>query len=111
MSVRVQTNQALILPDADYNVTEADTGKIFLIPNITGTRTLNLPALYPGLHYIFINRNLVANDLRITGGAASMTGVLINEGDNPTSAAGSRVNFIGTSLPGDCVELYCTGIH
>jgi len=62
MAVYVQTNQAITLNDINDNILTSENGRIFLIPVLTGNRTYTLPAIQPGLHYVFINRALAANN-------------------------------------------------
>ena len=54
MSGYVQTNQSFILPSANYTVSAADTGKLFLIPQLGVVITITLPAGQAGLHYRFM---------------------------------------------------------
>ena len=59
MSAYIQTNQTIQLPDSDYTVSSADTGKIFLISTVTALRIITLPTpsvAIAGLHYIFLNK-------------------------------------------------------
>lgn len=105
-----QSNQTVLLPAANVTLSAADSGKIFLLPNLTANQTITLPALSPGLHYVFINSALAANNWIITSTTAITAGTLIAPGGNPASAAGTTISFVGgTSLVGDRVEYYSAG--
>ena len=116
MSLYVQTNQPILLPDADYTVGAADSGKIFIFTTVTGLRTITLPAVSAGLHYIFINKapgalGAAGQNVRITGGALSMQGILL-VGAAAGPVANAYVNFIGvTSMKGDRLDVICDGIQ
>ena len=114
MATYVQTNQPITLTNANYVVSVVDTGKIFLLIDITGDRTITLPAPVAGLHYIFINLALAAvHNWTVECGAGTVNGVLVRVGVAVATAvaAGGHINFIGgTSIVGDCVEVYCNGL-
>ena len=113
MSGYVQTNQTILLPDTAYTVSAQDTGKIFLIDTVTAARTINLPPVSPGLHYVFINKaaGVLGGNIRITGGANSMYGLLLlGVGAGPV--ANAAINFITTiSVKGDRLDIICDGVQ
>lgn len=113
MAVYIQSNQTISLTDAAYTVSATDTGKIFLLPDITANRAITLPARAAGLHFIFQNLALAANfNWTISDGAAHLGGVLVVAGGNPSSAAGTTLTIHGNgvSLPGDRVDILCDGV-
>ena len=57
MSVLVQTNQVILVPNANYNVDASDTGKILMTPQTAGAVAVvyTLPAPAAGLHFRFVN--------------------------------------------------------
>ena len=116
MSLYVQTNQPILLPDADYTVGTVDTGKIFIFTTVTALRTITLPLPAAGLHYKFINKapgalGAAGQNVRILGGVLSFYGlvemyntVLVIDG------AANGINFIATaSLRGDNLDLFADG--
>lgn len=114
MALYLQSNEVLELPDNNYQILEKDNGKVFCIMDLTGAVEYTLPAIQPGLHYVFINRALAANNAIIEGGAGNVKGVLIRAGVATATAAGAngRINFIGgTSVVGDRAEFYCDGVQ
>ncbi len=119
MSVYVQTNQPVQLPNADYQILAADSGKLMLVgvvPLTTGARTYTLPAPAAGLHYRFQNATAGAlgQNALIAGGAALsalMNGALTIVGANPVAVSGrTSVNFLtAATLHGDSIDCYCDG--
>ncbi len=77
MTSFIQTNQTVILPDANYSVSVADSGKLMLLPAITGARVISLPPVASGLRYRFM----------LTGAIAALSSVTLT----PTNAAGVAV--------------------
>ena len=64
MAVYIQSNQNIIVPNANYNVNASDTGKIFILPQTTagvGNIVLSLPAPAAGLHFRFVNGSAAAS--------------------------------------------------
>ena len=75
-------------------------------------RAITLPALAAGLHFVFINLAL-AHNWTVECGGGTINGTLVRVGAAVATAvaAGGHLNFIGgTSIVGDCVELYCNGL-
>ena len=118
-NVRIRSiNYVVSLPVSDQILSAGDSGKIFLLPDIPGAggvdRTITLPALAPGLHYIFLNSGLAAvHDWIITGGAGILASTTVRAGVAVLSAGSGTATSIrvvgGTSVIGDCVELYSVG--
>lgn len=109
----VQTNQPNIirLPDDNYTIDAADSGKLMLIDTVTEARTYTLPSPMAGLHYIFINKvpGELGGNVTITGGPDSMQGLLIMD-STTDQVMNAKVNFIdGESYRGDRVEIWCDG--
>lgn len=109
----VQTNQPNILrlPDENYTIDAADSGKLMLIDTVTEARTYTLPPPMVGLHYIFINKapGELGGNVTITGGSDSMQGLLIMD-STTDQVMNAKVNFIdGESYRGDRVEIWCDG--
>lgn len=109
----VQTNQPNILrlPDENYTIDAADSGKLMLIDTVTKARTYTLPPPMVGLHYIFINKapGELGGNVTITGGPDSMQGLLIMD-STTDQVMNAKVNFIdGESYRGDRVEIWCDG--
>lgn len=116
MSGYVQSNYVVSMPVQDQTLSAGDSGKIFLLPDLGvlgPAHTLTLPALSPGLHYIFLNASMVsAFNWVITSGGNNNTGTLVRVGVAVASAAaaGGNINIIGgTSVIGDCVEVFSAG--
>ncbi len=119
MSVYVQTNQPINLPNANLAISAADTGKTMLFTTLTGARTYTLPALAAGLHYRFINMApaaLGASAIIMGSGGpgnALLNGVLLKGGVVPAVVVGrSAVNFItAQSVKGDFLDCHCDGVQ
>lgn len=114
MSGYVQSNQTITLPDTSIPLSASDTGKVFLIPALTANRTYTLPPVAPGLHFVFINTALAANNAIIQGPNNLLQGVLIRTGVAVATAVGAneQINFVGgTSVVGDRAEYYCDGVR
>jgi len=113
MSGYVQSNYVVSLPPINQTLSAADSGKIFLLPDLGAAKTITLPALSPGLHYTFLNAALAAAfNWTITSGGNNNTGVLVRVGVVAATAASANgnINFIGgTSVIGDCVEIFSCG--
>jgi len=120
MSGYIQTNQSISIPDADFNLTAADSGKIIFFGSTAGVaKTINLPLLAAnipaGTHYRIVNNSLAALAFprNITGGAGAMYGGIININANVAAtipvAGLTTVSFSTASLKGDIVDLYYDG--
>jgi len=121
MSIYVQTNQNILVPNANYAVNASDTGKIFILPQTTigaGAFTVTLPALSAGLHYRFINGSPAASaaTISITATAAVLFGQAVMGPVGGVSLlpinANTTLNFITTvTLRGDYADYYCDGTY
>jgi len=122
MSVYVQTNQNIIVPNAAaFTVNAADTGKIFILPQTTvgvGAITVTLPALAAGLHYRFINGSAGASvaTVAITATAAVLQGQAVMGPVGGVSllpiSANTTLNFVNAvTLKGDYADYYCDGTN
>jgi len=115
MSGHVQTNQIVILPDEDLDISETDTGKIFIGPQATIA-----PTPKSGLHYKFINGAplALAQSVQINTNAAAgiLYGSVIT---GPTGgiaflavSANTQIRFLAaTSVLGDTIELSSDGTN
>jgi hypothetical protein len=121
MSGYVQTNQIVILPDDDLDISENDTGKIFIGPQATIAPTnFTLPLPSPGLHYKFINGAPLALaqsvQINTNGAAGILYGSVIT---GPTGgiaflavSANTQIRFLAaTSVLGDTIELSSDGTN
>ena len=116
MSVFVQTNQAITLPNqAAYAVSETDTGKMFLISIQGAAQTITLPALAAGLHYRFqtpiAGAPITANVGIRAVAANNVSGVLSIVGATPVAITGqTTITFTTANCAiGDFLECYCDG--
>ncbi len=116
MSGYIQTNQVITLSLAvDYNVSAADTGKIFSITSTVTPIVINLPVLQAGLHYRFVLSALPAGLISVTSpNATSVYGVLINTTINTINTiiktgTTNTARFNGTAAAGDYMDIYCDG--
>ena len=113
MSGYVQTDETILLPDTAYTVSAQYTGKYFWIDTVTAARTINLPPVSPGLHYVFINKaaGVLGGNIRITGGANSMYGILLM-GLGAGPVANAAINFTTTvSVKSDRLDIICDGVQ
>ncbi len=116
MAVYVQTNQPinLTLNQAAYQVSAADTGKLFLLGVQGQALTITLPALASGLHYRFqVLAPVLGFNIIITSVAAIMNGLLCIAAANPAAVTASVSLTVTTaaSLVGDFVDCYCDGVQ
>lgn len=115
MSVYVQTNQPVLLPDAAANISSADTGKLMIINTVNGARTYTLPAVAPGLHYHFVNKAPAALGANVTldCGVGLVNGILSIVGATPVAVtANQNIRFLtAATVKGDSVDLYCDGTN
>ena len=108
MSVYVQTNLPILLPDAAANINATDTGKVLIIPNLNADRTYTLPAVAAGLHYKFIKTGAAGNIGTVAGpGAGLIKGVVLLGNGNVDVADGNDVSitFTANSLEGDSIDV------
>ena len=104
----VQSNYTITLQPTNYTLSAGDSGKIFLLPDLGADQTITLPAPGAGLHFVFINLSLAAvhNWILTCGTQAQTLGLLIRLAAAPlvatASGATGHINFIGTSIAGDC---------
>lgn len=121
MSVYVQTNQTVLLLNANNTISAADTGKTILIPVLTvATRVITLPALASGLHYRFVvNVGAIAGLTRIArltpaAGGTPVNGVLINNNAGAATVVAKNgaatADFTATAVTGDYIDAYCDGV-
>ena len=118
MAVYVQTNQMIQLTApggaGTYTVGATDTGKIFMIPVLGAGNTLaiTLPALAAGLNYKFIAQGTLGAAATIAPGPAAniVCGQIQNQAVATAKANAGNVQFTGTAVIGDQVELYCDGV-
>ena len=121
MSSYVQSNQVIQLVAAGavaiYTVSEADSGKIFLIPVLGAAHglTINLPAVKAGLRYKFIAQGTLASAAIITPTAIQLiNGVLIVLNTTIANSvlaknAVDSVQLTATAVIGDWIEIYSDG--
>jgi len=114
-----QSNQTILLPDANYSVSAVDSGKIFVISTLAADRTITLPSVQSGLKYTFINASpaTLTHDLNITtpetnnmSGVGLLTGAL-NVVDDITYEDITPLIFDSISVKGDIVECICDGTN
>lgn len=123
MSSIIQSNQVILLPDAASTISAQDSGKIFIIPVLTGNRIISLPAVQAGLRYRFIAGGILAATATLTptvNGLMNGT-LLMNTAGNVSAAnvaktAGNTVVMNAVCAVGDWVDLvsdgtnwYCSG--
>jgi len=119
MSGYAQTNQKISLPDANYTVSSADSGKIFTISTLGADRTVTLPSAQSGLYYTFVNVSpaTLTHDLNITTPETNnMSGTVINTAalnavDPFVYTTVTPLSFDSTSVIGDIMECYCDGVE
>ncbi len=121
MSQYIQSNQSILLPNANYTVSAIDTGKLFFIPVVTGARQINLPAVQIGLHFRFMVKAGAAAlgfDVSIVPPTvATVYGLLITQGVTAITIAGAIQNasngviFDSTAVTGDWLDVYCDGTY
>jgi len=116
MSGYIQTNQIIQLPNADATISVADTGKMLLVPQLTGAnKTYTLPAVSPGLRYRFINSTNAATlgfAGIISGGGTTVVGALINSTPIVVTKTGvASCRFLAASVKGDYIECICDGTN
>ncbi len=118
MSVYVQTNQPILLPNAAYAVNASDTGKLMIINTVTAGRTYTMPAPTAGLHYKFINMaaGAIGGTIDIDCGVGLVNGGMICCNGAAAVAvpvtANRHINFVtAATLKGDNVDLYADGTN
>ena len=123
MTIYIQTNQVVFIPDGVYNVNSNDSGKLMISGPLTANRLINLPPVAAGLHYRFIETLTTAftSTLRprnAAGGVANtlVQGLLINaaaaggvSGVPKTNA--DTVTFLIPSVLGDFIDCYSDGTY
>ncbi len=123
----VQTNQTILVPNqAAYAISNADSGKILILPQTTagvGAIAITLPAPSVGLHYRIINGSAAISVANVTvaATAAIMHGQLIQgptNGVSLTPVVGLTtltfaIGVVGPpatgSIKGDYADLYSDG--
>lgn len=112
---------------ASYTVLAADSGKIHIIPNLTATCTLSLPAVSAGLEYTFIGKAVAADaqDWKIKSASATnffLGGVAFADTDAGEDADeihagvwsnGSSNDFLNVVTPGAGTRIHviCDGTN
>jgi len=121
MSIYIQSNQVVSLPNTNLTISAVDTGKIMITPQTVGATniTFTLPSLAAGLHYRFIN-----------GAPAALSGTVLILSQTANSIFGSiltgptlgvalkdvngqtQTGFLtGISIRGDYIDLTCDGTN
>ncbi len=115
-----ESNQIIILPYLNSNISLADTGKILLTPQTAGATAVvyALPTPAAGLHYTFINSAAAAlsGSIQINAGAAIIYG---NAVSGPTAGVAllaitgsTQMKFqTAVSVRGDVIELTSDGTN
>jgi len=120
MSVYVQTNQTVLIPNGTpYAVLASDTGKIHLLPLQTAACAISLPAAAAGLRYRFIvtSPTTLTGVTTITPASGTMSGMLINRGVSAITLAfavksGAATTVFATGcIYGDWLEVICDGTN
>lgn len=122
MSSFIQTNQTVLLPNANYTVSSADTGKLMLVPILTvgGDKTITLPAVTAGLHYRFMAIGLIGaiGTIQAVAGVGILQGALLNTNvgaaDVTTLVVKNNAvaaNFTATAPIGTYIDAYCDGTN
>lgn len=112
---------------AAYTVLAADSGKIHIVPDLTATCTMSLPAVASGLEYIFISKAVAADaqDWKIKSASATnffLGGVSFADTDAGAGADeihagiwsnGSTNDFLNIVTPGagTRVHVICDGTN
>ena len=112
---------------ASYTVLAADSGKIHIVPDLTATCTMSLPAVASGLEYIFISKAVAADaqDWKIKSASATnffLGGVSFADTDAGAGADeihagiwsnGSSNDFLNIVTPGagTRVHVICDGTN
>lgn len=115
----IQSNQVVHLPDDDVlDFNNSDSGKIFMIPELSADRTYRIPLRDKGLHFTFINNCGAANTLgfvatidpRLVGD--TMYGALLN---TPAAVVhkdnAADTQLLAISVQGDYVDCFCDGTN
>ena len=117
MSSYVQTSQAVLIPNASYTVSAADTGKLMLIGALTvGGKVISLPAPAVGLHYRFMATGTLGQTATLTptpAGNIVNGSLIVDTGVAATTfiaktAVPSAV-LTATAVLGDYIDAYCDG--
>jgi len=121
MAVYLQSNEAVLLANANATINASDSGRIHFTPQTAGAAniTLTLPAVAAGLHYRFINGagGALSGSVIIAGAAANLLRGVILQGpiNAPLSVSvtnSSNIRFVtAASLQGDFIDLYCDGTN
>lgn len=120
MSQYIQSNQVIILPYLDLDITNAESGKVFITPQTAGAVdvTYTLPPPESGLHFRFINgapAALAGSVIIATDGAATILygRALMGPVDGVSLlsvSANSQIEFVtAVSLLGDFIDIICDG--
>lgn len=112
---------------ASYSVLAADSGKVHIIPDLTATCTLSLPAVSAGLEYTFISKAIAADaqDWKIKSASATnffLGGVSFADTDAGAGADeihagiwsnGSSNDFLNVVTPGAGTRIHviCDGTN
>ena len=117
MSQYIQSNQVIILPYLDLDITNAESGKLFITPQTAGAVdvTYTLPPPESGLHFRFINgapAALAGSVIIATDGAATILygRALMGPNDGVSLleiSAKSQIHFV--SLLGDFIDIISDG--
>ena len=122
MSGYVQSNQIVILANANDNINTSDTGKILITPQTAGAVTpiYTLPLPAAGLHYRFINGSAGALNgsvqINTNGAAGILYGNVIGGPVNGIAllavSANTQTRFLtAASLVGDFIDLISDGTN
>ena len=122
MAVYLQTNQIVILPGANANISSSDTGKIMMTPQTAGgvASVYTLPVSAAGLHYRFINGAAAALNgsvqINTNGAAAILSGNVITGPTNGVAllavSGNTQIRFLtAASVLGDYIDLYSDGTN